>query len=71
MHKELQDIPEYYTWKTIEKINSGWSKDLKYYVEDYSGNKLLLRISDISWLDAKMKEFEIIKKTSKIRKIRK
>ncbi|WP_315120563.1 phosphotransferase [uncultured Clostridium sp.] len=62
MYKELHDIPELYTWKTIGKINSGWSSDIKYYVEDYLGNKLLLRISDISYLDSKIKEFEIIKK---------
>ncbi|MBU5484586.1 phosphotransferase [Clostridium sp. MSJ-11] len=62
MYKELHDITELYTWKTIEKINSGWSSDVKYYVEDYLGNKLLLRISDISYLNSKIKEFEIIKK---------
>ncbi|MGG7098569.1 aminoglycoside phosphotransferase family protein [Clostridium sardiniense] len=62
MHKELMDIPDYKDWTLIKKIDEGWSKDIKYYIEDCNKNKLLLRLSDISMLEPKNKEFEIIKK---------
>ncbi|MGG7078405.1 aminoglycoside phosphotransferase family protein [Clostridium sardiniense] len=62
VHKELIDIPDYKDWTLIKKIDEGWSKDIKYYIEDCNKNKLLLRLSDISMLEPKNKEFEIIKK---------
>lgn len=66
MHKELYDIPNFENWRVIEKINKGWSDDSKFYIEDYCGNKLLLRISDISEFYNKSKEFEFIKKCNKL-----
>ncbi len=62
MNKELIDIPDYKDWTLIKKIDEGWSSDTKYYIEDCNKNKLLLRLSDISMLEPKKKEFEIIKK---------
>lgn len=62
MHKELMSIPDYKDWTLIKKIDEGWSSDIKYYIEDCNKNKLLLRLSDISMLEPKKKEFEIIKK---------
>ncbi|MDQ0459204.1 aminoglycoside phosphotransferase family protein [Clostridium sardiniense] len=62
MYKELMDIPDYKYWTLIKKIDKGWSADIKYYIEDCNKNKLLLRLSDISMLNPKKKEFEIIKK---------
>ena len=52
------------TWKKISKVNKGWSADEKYYIETDSGEKLLLRISDLSVFDEKRREFEAIKKFS-------
>jgi len=62
MWKELCDIPSYKTWSKINEIDIGWSSDIKYYIEDCNGAKLLLRISDGSLYNAKKKEYEIIKR---------
>lgn len=61
MYEKLKDIPQYNTWKVIKKIEKGWSKDEKFYIEDFKENKFLLRLSDIEFLDTKEKEFNIIK----------
>lgn len=67
MYKELYDIPKFRTFKYIEKINKGWSNESKFYIEDNEGNKLLLRISDISAYDKKKKEFEVIRKFNSLK----
>lgn len=66
MYKELLDIPYYDTWTCIRKINEGWSKDLKFYIEDNMGKRFLLRLSHISQYEKKVKEFEIIKKINSL-----
>lgn len=48
-------------WKDCMPISKGWSKDRKYKVTDESGNEFLLRISDISAVDKKRKEYEMLK----------
>lgn len=58
----MQDIKQYPTFKVIEPINKGWSSDKKYYIETKDGNKLLLRVADISEYDQKKTEFEIMQK---------
>lgn len=58
----MEDIKNYDAFVKIEPINKGWSNDKKYYVETKNGEKLLLRISDISELDSKKSEYEIMKK---------
>lgn len=30
----LIDIPQYKSWRKVEKINYGWSDDIKFYIED-------------------------------------
>lgn len=62
----IEDIPFYDLWKKIEKINYGWSDDIKFYIEDINEEKYLLRINSIKKLDEKKKEFEIIKKYNKL-----
>lgn len=62
MYKEFCDIPEFQKWTKIEKINAGWSRDIKYYIKDCDGEEFLLRISDASLYNEKKKEFEMIKK---------
>jgi Predicted aminoglycoside phosphotransferase len=57
-YQEFQDIYEYPTWDVIRKVDKGWSEDKKYYIKDSSGNEFLLRISDISNLESKKKEYE-------------
>lgn len=54
----FSDIPSFSTWKSIQKIEKGWSSDQKYLIETIFGKKLLLRISDISKYEAKKREFE-------------
>ena len=55
------------TWKNIEKLNKGWSKDQKYIVTDISNNKFLLRLSDISLYEKKKEQFELLKKVESLR----
>ena len=50
------------TWKNVEKLNKGWSKDRKYIVTDINNNKFLLRLSDISLYEKKKEQFELLKK---------
>lgn len=47
-----------------EPINKGWSSDKKYCVTDDYGKKYLLRVSDISQLETKKSEFEMMKKVA-------
>ena len=49
----FKDLPNYHTFTQIEQIHKGWSDDQKYYIENTYGEKLLLRISDISEFDRK------------------
>ncbi len=42
----IADIPGSDDWKIIQKIEDGWSDDIKYFVEDDSAQRFLLRISD-------------------------
>ena len=62
MYSELKDIPSFVSWRIIKKLNEGWSTDSKFYIEDYEGNKLLLRISDANSYHNKIEEFKFIKK---------
>lgn len=56
------DIPASETWKSIEKVEKGWSSDEKYQVLTADGNRLLLRLSGIADLEDKHREYEIIQK---------
>lgn len=58
----MKEIPNYDTFVKVEPIHKGWSSDKKYYVKTNDGERLLLRISDISAYKAKQQEFEIMKK---------
>jgi len=60
----VRDIPNFDTFVKVEPIHKGWSGDKKYYVETKDGERLLLRVSDISTYDAKKYEFDVMKKMS-------
>ena len=49
-------------WRTVEPVAKGWSSDRKYRICLDNGETLLLRLSDVSRLESKRKEFEIIRK---------
>lgn len=66
MYRKLIDIPFYREWSLVKKINEGWSNDEKYYVEDKKGNKLLVRLTHISTIEDKKREFDLIKKFNKL-----
>ncbi len=53
-------------YKEVHKVNKGWSKDEKFYIESKNGEKFLLRISPIEYLDRKEKEFNILKDISEL-----
>ena len=55
------NTPLFSHFTTVNKINKGWSKDTKYYVETMDGERLLLRITDISEYERKKEEFEMMK----------
>lgn len=60
----MKDIPNFGNFVKVEPIHKGWSNDKKYYVETKDGERLLLRVSDISAYEAKKHEFDIMKKMS-------
>lgn len=66
MDKLFRGIEGSRNWRKIEKIKKGWSSDEKFYVETALGNKLLLRISDKSTYENKKRDYEALKKVSKL-----
>ncbi len=60
----MKDIPNFDTFMKVEPIHKGWSGDKKNYVETKDGERLLLRISDISSYEEKQREFDIMIKMS-------
>lgn len=58
----IDKIKEKYKIKKITPLLKGWSKDIKYILEDRNLNRYLLRISDISLFEKKKKQFELLKK---------
>lgn len=60
----MTDIPLYKTFIKIEPIDKGWSSDKKYCIETAGGEKLLLRVSDISEYARKKSEYEIMHKVA-------
>lgn len=58
----VSEIPGAGTWRTMEEIRKGWSRDKKYYIEAADGRAMLLRMSDISRYDRSKLEFESVKK---------
>ncbi len=65
MQYEYEDIPEYPSWLAVSKVDKGWSEDKKYRIKTKDNKNLLLRIADISKLEAKKKEYEILGKYAK------
>ena len=49
---------------TKEAINKGWSEDLKYCVQDETGTRYLLRVSDMAQLTKKREEFDMMKQVA-------
>lgn len=62
----MRAIKNYDTFTTIKKIHKGWSTDEKYYVETDEGNRLLLRISDVSMIDDKKHEAMMVHYFSRV-----
>ncbi|PAT01895.1 hypothetical protein CI105_03290 [Candidatus Izimaplasma bacterium ZiA1] len=59
----IADIKEVKYLKNVEKVKKidlGWSSDTKYYVKS-NDVEYLLRISDIKYKEAKLKEFDLMK----------
>ena len=62
----MTDIKNYDKFVKIQPIDKGFSDDKKYYIEDINGGKLLLRVSDISELDRKKGEFDMLKRVASV-----
>ncbi len=62
----LADIPIFEELETIHLIEKGWSSDKKYHAVNKSGDRLLIRVSDIEYYDAKKNEYDIIAKYSSL-----
>lgn len=62
----LKKISRTGRWKKIKPLNKGWSKDVKYHLWDNQGDEYLIRISDISILETKQKQFDILKEVEKL-----
>jgi aminoglycoside phosphotransferase (APT) family kinase protein len=46
----------------VESLDKGWSKDKKYIVTTHSGERQLLRVSDITELERKCGEFDMLRR---------
>ena len=62
----FMDIKMSNNWRTIKKIDKGWSDDKKYYIETLDGQKQLLRVSDIAHFYKKQKEYKIVEKYAQL-----
>ncbi|MFK4302157.1 MULTISPECIES: phosphotransferase [unclassified Paenibacillus] len=58
----FSEIPDAYTWNTVEEVLKGWSKDKKYDIKTKDNRELLLRVSDVSQYEKKKWEYESVKK---------
>ena len=58
----MKEIPRYAMFQKIDPITKGWSSDEKYRIETGDGERLLLRITDISHYDRKEREFQALKR---------
>jgi aminoglycoside phosphotransferase (APT) family kinase protein len=56
----FEEITDQNKWQKIEKIDRGWSDDIKYYIQTTDKQQLLLRTSQISCYEEKKKEYEVI-----------
>lgn len=56
--EELLSIDSSQEWRTVDRIDKGWSGDVKYHITKRDSQELLLRVSDISLYDRKKKEYE-------------
>lgn len=66
MIKEFNDIKSSDNWHSIEFVDKGWSDDKKYHIITKSNEHLLLRLSNTETYDIKKKEFDVIRKVSKL-----
>lgn len=62
----MKDIKNFDTFTKVEAIHKGWSSDKKYYAETNSGERLLLRVSDISEYEEKKHEFDLMKQIAAV-----
>ena len=60
----MEDILGYEDFLKIEPINKGWSSDRKYYIETADGERLLLRVANVSEHDRKKAEYGALSKAS-------
>jgi len=57
-----KDISNSNNWEIVKKVNKGWSKDQKYYIQTRDKEELLLRLSDIKEYDRKREGYESLKR---------
>lgn len=62
----IHDIKRFNDWRIIEPICKGWSDDIKFYIEDKKGERLLLRLSNIDLFEKKQIEYENLCLISKL-----
>ena len=65
MNNTIAEIPGAGDWKTISKIEEGWSDDAKYFVEDKVGRRFLLRISDGNKYEEERQLYEALRALNK------
>jgi aminoglycoside phosphotransferase (APT) family kinase protein len=66
MNKHFSEIAASKRWRKIEFLDKGWSSDEKYYIETDDGQRLIIRLADISMHRWKTREYEAIKTISKL-----
>ncbi len=61
-YKPLESIIKKYSINNIEKLNKGWSSDLKFILTSVTQDKYLLRISFLDKYETKLQQFNLLKK---------
>ena len=61
----FKDVPSASTFTVVKEIKDGMSGDRKYYIETDAGQKLLLRISEVAYIDTKKKDYDFLSSLNK------
>lgn len=61
----FKDIPAASDFIIVKEIKDGMSGDRKYYIETDAGQKLLLRISEVAYIDTKKKDYDFLSSLNK------
>lgn len=63
----IHDLMQRENWIKVVPLTKGWSKDIKFYIEDIHDQRFLLRISDPTLYESKLKHFNLLKEIRELK----